>query len=76
MGFIKRIFGAKAQYYSLTGLESAKKDVNKRLGIQSLILSIVGAVFVIVFVGLAHYVYKICLAHNSVMARQVFLFCH
>lgn len=50
MGFIKRIFVAKAQYYSLTGLEPAKKDVNKRLGIQSLILSIVGVVFVIVFV--------------------------
>ena len=31
MGFIKRIFVAKAQYYSLTGLEPTKKDVNKDL---------------------------------------------
>ena len=46
------LFGAKTQYFSPTGLEPAKKDTNKRLAIQSLILSIVGCILVIAFVVL------------------------
>lgn len=41
MKLLKRLFGAKAQYLLLLTQEQQVKENSKRLGIQSLILSIV-----------------------------------
>ena len=49
--FFKMIFGPSGQYLSLVGNEELK-DSSKRLGIQSLILSIVGTILLLGFVAL------------------------
>lgn len=50
MNLFKRLFGARAQYLMLTAREEEFKSKSKRLGIQSIILSVVGLIGVIVFV--------------------------
>lgn len=50
MNIFKRLFGARAQYILLNAREEEFKSKNKRLGIQSIILSVVGLIGVIVFV--------------------------
>ena len=52
MKLLKRLFGAKAQYLLLLTQEQQVKENSKRLGIQSLILSIVGTVLTVAFVVL------------------------
>lgn len=47
MKLLKRLFGAKAQYLLLLTQEQQVKENSKRLGIQSLILSIVGTVLTV-----------------------------
>lgn len=50
MNIFKRLFGARAQYILLNAREEEFKSKRKRLGIQSIILSVVGLIGVIVFV--------------------------
>lgn len=50
MNIFKRLFGARAQYILLNAREEEFKSKRKRPGIQSIILSIVGLIGVIVFV--------------------------
>lgn len=50
MNIFKRLFGARAQYILLNAREEEFKSKSKRLGIQSIILSVVGLIGVIVFV--------------------------
>lgn len=50
MNIFKRLFGARAQYILLNAREEEFKSKRKRLGIQSIILSVIGLIGVIVFV--------------------------
>ena len=50
MNIFKRLFGAKAQWLMICAAGEETKAKSKRLGIQSIILSVVGLVGVIVFV--------------------------
>ena len=50
MNIFKRLFGARANYILLNAREEEFKSKSKLLGIQSIILSVVGLIGVIVFV--------------------------
>ncbi len=62
MNIFKRFFGARGQYLMLSVQDQEKKDTSKRLGVQSLILSIIGLV-VVVLVG--------TLCAQNVMSEQI-----
>ena len=50
MNFFRMLFGPRAQYMAVSALPPEDKEKSKKLGIQSLILSIVGTVLLFVFV--------------------------
>lgn len=51
--WIKILFGPRTQYLALMAKDQEEKDKSKKLGIQSLILSILGAVIMIAIVAIA-----------------------
>ena len=53
MNWFLRMFGARAQYFNICASGEEQKAKSKRLGVQSIILSSVGLVYVIVFVVIA-----------------------
>lgn len=65
MNIFKRFFGARGQYLMLSVQDQEKKDTSKRLGVQSLILSIIGLVVVVVCVLVG------TLCAQNVMSEQI-----